>query len=246
MVASADAPPDESPVSAAGGPADVQQRDFHRSWFAVDGRSVSVADLAARVTAGRRPGARVLLGLTGPPGVGKSTLAGLLVERLPAAVVVPLDGFHLGQAVLTGTSLAQRKGAIDTFDVDGYVALLARLRADDGSTVYAPTYTRVLEEPIAASIAVQPQVRVVVTEGNYLLADEPAWRPVRELLDEVWYVDTDDDVRREQLAARHEAAGKSAADAHRWAYGSDEVNAALVRSTREAADLVVARTTGST
>lgn len=203
---------------------------------------MSVDDLADRVRPLAGPERRVLLGITGPPGTGKSRLAAGLAASLDLAVVVPLDGFHLGQAVIAGTPLAQRKGAIDTFDVDGYVALLGRLRADDGTTVYAPAYTRELEEPIAASIVVPPAVRVVVTEGNYLLADEPAWRRVRELLDAVWYLDADDELRLPQLVARHERAGKSASDARRWAYGSDEVNAGLVRSTRDAADLVISRT----
>lgn len=237
--------PAESPVSAARGAFIPQKRDSRGGSLTVDGGPVSVSHLAARIADLRPRQARVLLGLAGPPGAGKSTLAGQLVEALPAgtAIVVPLDGFHLGQAVIAGTPLAERKGAIDTFDVDGYVALLARLRADDGSTVYAPAYTRVLEEPIAAAIAVPATARVVVTEGNYLLADEPRWSRVRELLDEVWYLDTDDDLRLFQLVSRHEEAGKEPDDARRWAYGSDEANAALVRSTRDAADLVISRTT---
>ena len=237
--------PAESPVSAARGAFIPQKRDSHAGALTVEGRPVSPVELAARVAALGAPGSRVLLGLVGAPGAGKSTLGGELVRELPtgSAVVVPLDGFHLGQAVIAGTPLEHRKGAIDTFDVDGYVALLARLRADDGSTVYAPAYTRVLEEPIAASIAVPSAVRVVVTDGNYLLAADPAWRRVRDLLDEVWYLDTDDDLRLFQLVSRHEEAGKEPDDARRWAYGSDEANATLVRSTRDAADLVISRTT---
>lgn len=221
----------------------MQKRDFHGGWLTVDGLLMSVDVLARRLVGRRGTAGRVLVGLAGPPGAGKSTLAGQLVDSLPGgtAVVVPLDGFHLGQAVLAGTPLADRKGAIDTFDVDGYVTLLARLRADDGSTVYAPAYTRVVEEPVAASIAVPPAVRVVVTEGNYLLAADRRWRRARQLLDEVWYLDTDDDMRLSQLVARHESAGKSPKDARRWAYGSDAVNAALVRSTLESADLVIRR-----
>ena len=113
---------------------------------------------------------RRILGLAGCPGAGKSTLARVIVAEMPGtAIAVPMDGFHLANSVLQQFGRTARKGAPDTFDVDGYVALLARLRTDSTSTIYAPEFRRNVEEPVAAAIVVSPAVRLVVTEGNYLL-----------------------------------------------------------------------------
>lgn len=185
-------------------------------------------------------GARVMLGLAGPPGAGKSTLAERLARALaPYSAVVPLDGFHLSNAVLRRTGRASRKGAIDTFDAEGYRALLARLRARDEEAVYAPSYSRALEECVAAAILVSREVRFVITEGNYLLADGAEWCRVRALLDSVWYVEADERLRLERLIGRHMRFGRDREAATGWAAGSDEVNACLVRFTRHRADLVV-------
>ncbi len=115
---------------------------------------------------------RAVLGICGAPGSGKSTLAAQLVAAIgPAAVVVPMDGFHLHDDELARLGLSDRKGAPETFDVAGYVALLRRLRAETGHTVYAPEFDRSREESVAGAIAVRPEHRLVVTEGNYLLHD---------------------------------------------------------------------------
>ncbi len=189
-------------------------------------------------------GPRRLLGITGAPGAGKSTLAAALVEALAdttasRAVLVPMDGFHLAQAELERLGRADRKGAPDTFDAAGFAALLARLRADDDDVVYAPTFDRALEEPVAGAIAVPREVPLVVVEGNYLLHDDGAWARVAPLLDETWYVEVDDVVRRERLVARHAAFGKARDAARAWALGPDERNARLVAASRDRADRLV-------
>jgi pantothenate kinase len=183
---------------------------------------------------------RRVLGITGPPGAGKSLLASRLVGALrPGASLVAMDGFHLDDVVLTALGRRDRKGAPDTFDVDGYVALLRRLRSAEDDVVYAPEFDRSLEASRAAAIAVSREVTLVVTEGNYLLLDEPGWRKLRPLLDEVWYVCVDDDVRLQRLVERHVAHGKSRDEALTWARGSDQRNAELIERTRHLADLEV-------
>ncbi|OII70481.1 nucleoside/nucleotide kinase family protein [Streptomyces sp. CC77] len=197
--------------------------------------------LAARARRLAAPGTRRVLGIAGAPGAGKSTLAARLVDRLDGcAALVPMDGFHLARAELDRLGRAGRKGAPDTFDAAGYAALLARLRAPEpGVTVYAPAFDRALDEPVAGSLPVPPDVPLVVTEGNYLLLDDPAWRPVHALLDEVWFLDLDDRHRVPRLVRRHVRHGKDPADAERWVRGSDEANARLVAPGRDRADLVV-------
>ncbi|MBO0686463.1 MAG: nucleoside/nucleotide kinase family protein [Candidatus Dormibacteraeota bacterium] len=200
-------------------------------------------DLATLVARARRlvePGGRRILGIAGPPGAGKSRLAAALVEALaPAAALVALDGFHLAGAELVRLGRQDRKGAPDTFDAAGYVALLRRLRDPAEEAVYAPEFRREIEEPIAGAVLVSREVPLLITEGNYLLLDQGRWSEVRGLLDEAWYLDTPDEDRLQRLVARHIAYGKSPAEARAWATGNDQRNAELVSPTRERADLVV-------
>jgi pantothenate kinase len=189
-------------------------------------------------------GERVILGLAGAPGVGKSTLAGRLAAAAPVpATVVPFDGFHLASQLLQDLGRQRRKGAIDTFDLAGYRSLLRRLRSADESTIYAPSYSRRLEEGIAAAIPVTPDIRLVITEGNYLLVPEAGLDAA--LFDEIWYVETDDALRVERLVRRHVEFGKTHAAATAWVRDSDEVNARLVAGYRSQADLVVRGGVGS-
>lgn len=205
---------------------------------------MDTSDLATLTTRARLlavPGHRRILGIAGPPGAGKSTLAARLVGALDGlAVLVPMDGFHLAQAELDRLGRAGRKGAPDTFDAAGYVALLRRLR-DPGEPgpVYAPAFDRALEEPVAGSVPVPPTTPLVVTEGNYLLYDDGPWAPVRGLLDESWYLDVDPALRVRRLVDRHVRFGKSRPYAERWVAASDEPNARLVERGRTLADLVV-------
>lgn len=201
--------------------------------------SATVAALAERARRLVADGERRILGIVGPPGAGKSTLAADLAAALvPQAALVPMDGFHLSNAVLRAHDSRGRKGAPDTFDVEGYAAVLRRLR-EARETVYAPTFDRDLDEPVAGSIAVPPTVRLVLTEGNYLLHTAPPWPAVTACLDATWYVALDDDERRRRLVARHVRHGMSPEQALRWATGTDEPNAQLVAAGRDRADLVV-------
>ncbi|MFD6755702.1 nucleoside/nucleotide kinase family protein [Micromonospora gifhornensis] len=199
-----------------------------------------VEELLARARTLADAGPRQLLGITGAPGAGKSTLAAQVVAALgPAARLVPMDGFHLAQAELHRLGRAARKGAVDTFDANGYVSLLRRLKRKEPTSVWAPEFRRDLEEPIAGAIEVPPEVRLVVTEGNYLLVPQWPWDEVRSLLHEAWFLDLDAELRHRRLVDRHVAYGRSTEEAQAWALGSDEVNAALVTGTADRADLVV-------
>lgn len=184
---------------------------------------------------------RVIVGICGAPGAGKSRLADALARELgdDLAAVVPFDGFHLATSVIDGTPLMERRGALDTFDLGAFRTTIDRIRRRDERVVYAPTFRRGLEEPIASAIPIRRSIPIVITEGNYLLLDEPELSAARAQLDEVWYLDTPPEVRLPQLVARHVAFGKPSDEATAWATGTDQRNAELIESTRDRADLLV-------
>jgi len=192
-------------------------------------------------------GGRRVIGIAGSPGAGKTTLAVALVRALNEAAPdgrawvshVPMDGYHLADVELARLGRLDRKGAPDTFDAEGYAALLERIRGAD-EVVYAPAFDREIEQPVAGAIPVPPESRLVVTEGNYLLLDEPRWRRARAALDEVWFCDLDDDLRRGWLVERHVRFGKSRPQAEAWVDQVDEPNAVAIAATSGAADVRVA------
>jgi pantothenate kinase len=190
-------------------------------------------------------GRRAVLGITGAPAAGKTTLAEELVAALarssPAGWVahVPMDGFHLADVELERLGSRDRKGAPDTFDVLGYAALLRRLHEDTDEMIYAPGFERVIEQPIAGTIGVPRAARLIVSEGNYLLLESGGWEKVRPLVDEVWYADLDPSSRLRRLIDRHVRFGKDEPAAVEWATGTDERNAAVIAATRDRADLLV-------
>lgn len=206
--------------------------------------SAGIAELVERARALAAQGRRTILGITGTPGAGKSTVCAALAEALgPDAVLVGMDGFHLANAELIRLGRRDRKGAPDTFDVDGYVALLSRLRAQTSGAIYAPTFDRSLEESIGSAVAVQASVPLVITEGNYLLHNTHGWDAVADQLDESWFLDVAADLRRERLIGRRRSFGDSPEAASAWVTGVDEPNAHIVENARERADLVVTVTT---
>lgn len=187
-------------------------------------------------------GPRRLLGVVGPPGAGKSTLAALMAQALgDRAQAVPMDGYHLAQAELERLGRAHRKGAPDTFDARGFAALLRRLRDQPAEeTVYAPDFRRDIEEPVAGALPVFPQTPLIITEGNYLLLDdEPDWAPVAGLLDEVWYLQIDAELRRQRLMARHVHFGRTPEQARAWVAQTDEPNARRIEASAHRAQRTV-------
>lgn len=203
-------------------------------------------DRTAALTRAAAGGRRRILGITGPPGAGKTTLVEHLLEasardtRLAGRIAhVPMDGFHRTNAELDALGRRHRKGAPDTFDAPAYAGLLAAARRMPREALRAPAFDHGVGEPVAEAIALPMSADLVVTEGNYLLLDDRSWSPVRAQLDEVWFCALDDDVRRGRLVARHIGAGRDPDDAAAWVDRSDEANARLVAATAARADVVL-------
>lgn len=196
--------------------------------------------LIERLQALMAKGGRQILGIVGPPGSAKSTIARGLAESMGrGAVVVPMDGFHLANEELVRLSRRDRKGAPDTFDIAGYRALLDRLREGGPEVVYAPRFDRETETAVAGAIPVGPDVRLVITEGNYLLLDTPGWADIRSRLDEAWFLDLGAEARQARLVARRVRHGDTADAAADWVRTVDEPNARLIAPSADRADVVI-------
>lgn len=212
-------------------------------------RVVSLDELAEALAgrAGQRPDPtrRYVLGIAGPPAAGKSALAKALRDELNRqaggriAEVAPMDGFHLSDAELARLGALHRKGEPDTFDAAGYAQLLASAGQDGGADVPWPTFDRSIEATVPGGVVLTPEVRIVITEGNYLLLDSGDWAAVRPELDEAWFLDADLDLLKSRLLARHRDGGKSHDAARRKTIVSDLPNALLVRRTKPLARLVL-------
>lgn len=198
------------------------------------GTLAEVAALVAEARAATPAARRLLVGIVGAPGAGKSTIAATLVELLPTAALLPMDGFHLPQAELRRLGRRERMGAPDTFDVDGFVATLADVR-NSGTAVSAPGFDRGIEEAVPDAIVIPQELSTVVVDGNYLLL----WQEAAAHLDLTFFVDLDHDIRIGRLVERHERFGKSPEQARAWALGPDEANAAVITATANRADHII-------
>ena len=196
---------------------------------------IDLADVIRARAGGSR---RYLVGLAGPPGAGKSTLAAGLVSLLgQGAKAVPMDGFHYDDAVLKARGARARKGAPDTFDTAGFFHLLRRLRAED--EVAIPLFDRALEISRAGADIVTAADRVLVVEGNYLLLNEVPWPEGLALFDLTVWIEVPEAELDRRLMARWAHYGKSVAEARAWVDGNDMPNIRRVTQGSRAADLVL-------
>ena len=197
--------------------------------------AAELADLI-RQKAGKQ--GRFITALAGPPGAGKSTLAEALVQALgQGARVVPMDGFHYDDAVLNARGLRSRKGAPETFDVQGFLHLMRRLRA--GGEVAIPVFDRRMELSRAAAHVVTDADRLLIVEGNYLLLDEPPWRDLAPLFDLTVMIKVDESELDRRLLDRWAQFGKTLAAARAWIDGNDMPNIRRVTHGSRRADVVM-------
>lgn len=197
-----------------------------------------VETLAARFDASRR----FLVAIAGPPGAGKSTLADQLAPALNAkikdapAIVVPMDGFHYDDGLLEARGLRAKKGAPETFDADGFLALIKRLKHETGP-IAIPVFDRALEISRGSARIVEPQHRLLVIEGNYLLLNRPVWCELKPLFDFTVFLRPDLATIEKRLVDRWLGYGFSPEAAREKAHGNDLANARIVLQESLKADL---------
>ncbi len=191
-----------------------------------------VTEILARLPEAGR--ARRLIALAGPPGTGKSTLAEILCQQLrdagETASVVPMDGFHLDNRILEKRGLLLRKGAPETFDAAGFIALIQRLKA--GSEVIVPVFDRARDIAIAGASVVRAEARTLIVEGNYLMFDEDPWRELAPLWDMAVFLDATEDELRDRLVRRWREHGLDESEALARAEENDLPNARRVLAER--------------
>lgn len=196
------------------------------------------ADLAKIIRAKAQGKGRFLAALAGPPGAGKSTLAAELVAALGAgAKAVPMDGFHYDDAVLIARNARDRKGAPDTFDVQGFRHLLTRLRVEE--EVAIPLFDRDLEISRAGADIVGPDDHILIVEGNYLLLNEAPWPELAPLFDLTIWIDVPEAELDRRLMDRWAHYGKTPDEARAWIDGNDMPNIHRVTQGSRPADLVI-------
>ncbi|VBB09736.1 Hypothetical protein LUCI_5034 [Lucifera butyrica] len=188
---------------------------------------------------------RFLLGITGIPAAGKSTLAGGLMRQVnqvlreEAAIMIPMDGFHYSNERLAQEGLLALKGIPATFDDAGFVGLIRKIRTAGREKIFCPAYDRGLHNPVTAAICVEPGHKIIIVEGNYLLLEAPPWQELTALIDEFWFIDVSSAVSRERLLQRHALSGRSREEALRKIDSTDKPNAELILQTRSRADKII-------
>ena len=195
-------------------------------------------DLAGEITTRGAAADRFIVAVVGPPGAGKSTLAGQIVAAIGAAArVVPMDGFHYDNMVLDRLGLRARKGAPETFDVLGFVHLMQRLRAGEDAAI--PVFDRDADLARAGADLVTASDKYLIVEGNYLLLDEAPWRDLAPLFDLTIYIDVPEAELDARLMQRWHYHGKTPSEARHWIDSNDLPNIRRVTQGSRQADVVM-------
>ncbi len=185
------------------------------------------------------PQTRKLIGIAGPPGTGKSTVAAALCTKLQEAgrtvKVMPMDGFHLDNRLLDQRKLRHRKGAPETFDADGFCALIER--AASGAAVVYPVFDRTRDIAIAGAGYVAQDTEFVLVEGNYLLFDRAPWTALPQFWTFSVWVGTTKNELIDRLIERWLAEGLSKEQAFEKVHNNDLANAETIQANRLPADL---------
>lgn len=184
---------------------------------------------------------RVIFGVIGKPGAGKSTVSQKVKERFPEddVAIISMDGYHLSNEVLDVQAKRDRKGAPDTFDVDGFVTLLAKVKSFTNEKITFPIFHREIEASVADEGVIFSTAKLIIVEGNYLLSKEYGWGEVRHYLDTSFYLSINEEIRIQRLIARHIEFGKDPVDATIWATKSDESNAKFIEQSSQSATYVI-------
>jgi pantothenate kinase len=199
-----------------------------------------IAHIAATIFKKAMKSDRFVVAIAGPPGAGKSTIAEQLAALLPenSAIVVPMDGFHFDDVVLDRLGLRHRKGAPETFDLRGFMALLKRIRAGEPD-IAIPVFDRSVELSRAGAALIAADAKFIITEGNYLLLDEEPWNELASLFDFTIFLDVPRQELERRLLQRWRNHGRSEEDGRNWVATNDMPNVDRVLARRRSADLVV-------
>lgn len=187
-------------------------------------------------------GSRKIIAVSGPPASGKSTVAEAVVTSLTAigktAALVPMDGFHLGNALIEKAGTLARKGAPETFDADGFVHLISRI-ASGTDTVYAPVFDRSRDIAVAGAQLVPNNAEFVIVEGNYLMLNAAPWDQLRQFWTLSVAITVPMDVLEQRLMDRWAHYGMASDEALIKVQGNDLRNAKMVLHNSAPSDLML-------
>ena len=221
----------------------VRRRRLHdRGKGALGGRRRMISPATIVDALQRRAGnaRRFLVGLAGPPAAGKSTLAEALRENLLArgesAEILPMDGFHMDNAILAERGLLQRKGVPESFDGRGFVDIVNALKRAEGE-VLVPVFDRSRELAVNAARAIPLETRFVLAEGNYLLFRDAPWDRLDGVFDFTIFVGPPYKVLEERLRQRWLGYALPADEIQWKLYGNDLPNGKRILENSRPADL---------
>ncbi len=186
---------------------------------------------------------RFIVGIAGGPGSGKSTFAVKLKELINSKAksdltqTFPMDGFHRKNIELERSGLISVKGTPETFDVEGYISMLNRIKL--GENLKAPIYSRETHDVIDNALPIEPHHKIIITEGNYLFYDAEGWCEIKDIIDLKIYIEVDEEVCEKRLLERHMRGGKTRIEALDKIEKVDMKNFDLIAQTSKYADEII-------